>query len=78
MSVLLDKNSQLTSLSLRHEIMAQNYWMFSVFILTAVKGIALVIGEIWTEEPINLWSNIVTEILHPEFNMYVCFRQFLE
>ena len=46
MSVLLDKNSQLTSLSLRYEIMAQNYWMFSVvFILTAVTGIALVIGE---------------------------------
>ena len=46
MSMLLDKNSQLTSLSLRYEIMAQNYWMFSVFILTAVTGIALVIGEV--------------------------------
>ena len=46
MSVLLDKNSQLTSLSLRYEIMAQNYWMFSVFILTAVTGIALVIREV--------------------------------
>ena len=70
MSVLLDKNSQLTSLSLRYEIMAQNYWMFSVFILTAVTGIALVIGKVWTEEPINLWSDIVREILHAEFNMY--------
>ena len=47
MSMLLDKNSQLTILSLRYEIMAQqNYWMFSVFILTAVTGIALVIGEV--------------------------------
>ena len=46
MSMLLDKNSQLTSLSLRYEIMAQNYWMFSVFILTSVTGIALVIGEV--------------------------------
>ena len=70
MSVLLDKNSQLTSLSLRYEIMTQNYWMFSVFILTAVTGIALVIGKVWTEEPINLWSDIVREILHAEFNMY--------
>ena len=70
MSVLLDKNSQLTSLRLRYEIMVQNYWMFSAFVLTAVTGIALVIGEVWTEEPINLWSNIVTEILHAEFNMY--------
>ena len=45
MSMLLDKNSQLTSLSLRYEIMAQKYWMFPVFILTTVTGIALVIGE---------------------------------
>ena len=50
--------------------MVQNYWMFSAFVLTSVTGIALVIGEVWTEEPINLWSNIVTEILHAEFNMY--------
>ena len=44
MSVLLDKNSQLPSLS--YEIMAQNYWVFSVFILIAVTDIALVIGEV--------------------------------
>ena len=37
-------------------------------------GIALVIEEVWTEEPINLWSNIVTceQILRAEFNMYAC------
>ena len=46
MSVLLDKNSQLTSLRLRYEIMLQNYWMFSAFVLTAMTGIALVIGKV--------------------------------
>ena len=46
MSVLLDKNSRLTSLRLRCEIIVQNYWMFSAFVLTAVTGIALVIGEV--------------------------------
>ena len=44
MSMLLDKNSQLTSLSLRYEIMAHFH---DVFIFrTAVTGIALVIGEV--------------------------------